>query len=65
MEYLVFGFIYVYIGFMYLMHNRHMGGWYSGTFVASLWWIVAGLWCWGFYLVWKEEYDMKRILEKQ
>ena len=51
------GFIILYgcIGLIYYHHNRNMGSWHSGVIMASLWFIVALLWCWGFILVWMDD----------
>ena len=56
--------LYSSIGGLYYHHNRNMGSCPTGIIMASLWLIVALLWCWGFYLVWREDVEMEQILRE-
>lgn len=63
--YVTFGVVYFLIGCLYYYHNRMMGTAFTGVIMACLWFIVAIMWCWGYYLVWDEDRELKRIINNE
>ena len=56
--------LYLYIGYRYFIHNRKMGDDVTGTIVALLWFVVAIMWCFGYYFEWQDERNIKKLLGK-
>lgn len=55
---------YILMAYWFYSHNRNMGSWWTGVIMASLWWIVAIMWCFGHYFVWREDRDMEIIMRR-
>ena len=56
--------LYCLIGALYFEHNKTMGSWWTGIIMASLWFIVAGLWVLGLILNIIEDLQMKQAIRK-
>lgn len=55
---------YMMIALWFYNHSRNMGEVWTGTIVASLWWIVVIMWCFGWYFEWRADRDMEAIMRR-